>query len=72
MDERDKKRVQQHSASIASGPSEDISTEQHQFRTHMEKNYDDINRRITALEEGQKAMLDKLNDIIKLSEKILH
>ena len=58
-----KKRVQQHGASIANGPSEDIITEQHQFRTHMEKKYDDVNGRITALEEGQKTMLDKLNDL---------
>ena len=61
-----KKAQQQNiAATSASNDSEDLVTEQHQFKSHMDKKYEDLNKRITALEEGQKATLEQLQGISK-------
>ena len=57
------KKTHQHISTVASTVDDNVFTVQHQFKSHMDRKYEDINKRITALEDGQKAMFEQLKGI---------
>lgn len=55
------KKTQQHTSTIAEDNTPTI--EFHQYKSHMDQKYEEMSRKISTLEEGQKAMCDQLNGI---------